>query len=127
MINMSASVIFSPEQLALIDLSPLDEVFELAGNLLDSSSTVLGGAPRDPKAKLDNLNRFLIETSARFSKATNKVPDMLTKPGPVGTFIDLLGAESAHELGLTTPALVATFALIAARYGIPDMISKYKG
>lgn len=123
---MSESAIFTAEQLALIDESSIDEVFELAGNLLDSSSAVLGGAPTDSKSKIENLNRFLAEVSRRISELSGKVPDLLTKPGPVSVFIDLLGAEWAHDLGLTNQTLVAAFALIASRHGLPELIAKYK-
>jgi hypothetical protein len=125
--TMTTAMIFTPDQLANIEGSPTDEVLELAANLLDATSTVLGGAPKDSKTKLENLKRFLGTICAHMSEYSGHIPDLLMKPGPIGVFIDLLSAQWAHDLGLTGPALVTTFALIAARYGLPEMIAKFKG
>jgi len=123
---MATTMIFTPDQLTEIEESPLDEVLELAGDLLDSTNSVLGGAPKDSKSKLENLNRFLGDICARMSEYKGHIPDLLMKPGPTSVFIDLLSVEWAHDLGLKGPALVTVFALIAARYGLPDMIAKFK-
>jgi hypothetical protein len=123
---MTTVKIFTPDQLAEIEGSPLDDVLMLAGDLLDATNTALGAAPKDSKTKLDNLRNFLGEICAHMSEYKGHIPDLLMRPGPVGVFIDLSSAEWAHDLGLTGPALVTVFALIAARYGLPEMIAKFK-
>lgn len=107
-----------------IDTLNDDELLQFVGEWVLSESATLGGQP----ASVDELKHageeFLQGVCVSLSKQVqHPLAQALTKPGPIGTYIDFIaGAGVGH---LSTQVQIIAFAAIASRYGLPNLIKRF--